>query len=296
MIFSFLLFALGSSLSYGKLNVVASTPEVGWLVHRIGGERVNVRVLAPAGVNYHFAEARPDYVLALSRADVLCRVGAELEDAWLLKAVERAANSKVMEGQKGDCVLASTVDMEKPTKKLDRTQGDVHGSGNPHFYMAPLAMSNAGNSVEQALSRAAPEHAKEFAERNEKTSSLLKAIHSDGLKRLASLKDKMFLEYHKDFTYFMREYSLNSMGSIEEVPGVSPSAARLALVAKRAMDSKAVLAIASNHDPISLLLKFQQLSQVPFVQVPTSLSSPSEENSFRLWQEGIWNQMLSKLK
>ncbi|HWH92009.1 MAG TPA: zinc ABC transporter substrate-binding protein, partial [Candidatus Binatia bacterium] len=66
-----------------KLNVVATLPDFGSLAREIGGDKVNVTVLAKATEDPHFVDARPSFVVALRNADVLIDGGAELELGWL---------------------------------------------------------------------------------------------------------------------------------------------------------------------------------------------------------------------
>jgi len=61
-----------------KLNVVATLPDFGSLAREIGGDKVNITVLAKATEDPHFVDARPSFVVALRNADVLIDGGAEL--------------------------------------------------------------------------------------------------------------------------------------------------------------------------------------------------------------------------
>jgi zinc/manganese transport system substrate-binding protein len=273
--------------------VVGSTPDVAWLMKRIGGKEVEVRALATGTTNYHFAEARPDYVLRVSRARLLCRVGAELEDAWLDKVVEKAANRRVMPGAPGDCSLHRTVTIEeKPTGPVDRSMVDVHAAGNNHFWLSPLRMIEAAKEVEERLGAVFPEKAEIFATNRAKLEKELKVLHSRLKSRLSPLEGKSFLQYHKDFYYFLVDYGLSSADSIEEIPGVSPSAARLGQISLRAKRDKVALALASEHDPRSQLEKFREISGVPYLQLPTSLSSPGDADAFARWQESMVDRIL----
>ena len=66
-----------------KLNVVATLPDFGSLAREIGGDKVNVTVLAKPTEDPHFVDARPSFVVQLRSADVLIDGGAELELGWL---------------------------------------------------------------------------------------------------------------------------------------------------------------------------------------------------------------------
>lgn len=275
------------------LRAVATTPDIAWLLTRIGGTAVEVKTLARSSDNYHFLDARPDYVLAVARADVVCRVGADLEIGWLPKVLDRAANRKVMKDGSGDCDLSRAVSLaEKPTGPLDRAMGDVHGAGNPHFWLSPLEMAKAAREVEGRLVATAPERAGEFAANRQALENELLSLHETQRKRLAPLQGKGAYQYHRDFSYFLAAYGLQSMGSIEEVPGVSPSAARLGRVSLEAKNKNAFLALASTHDSRPTLEKFRELSGVKVVFLPTSLSDPQNPLAYRQWQESLVDSIL----
>lgn len=294
MISSLLL--LFTPAAFAALNIVASTPDVAWLVQRVAGDKAKVQVLASPGASYHNVEARPDFALKVARADVLCRIGLELEDPWLNKVVEKAANAKVMSGAAGDCVLGRKVNVgQKPTGPIDRSMGDVHPSGNPHFWLSPVAMAEASEEVEARLTQADPAGAATYAANRAAVEKELLALEKSLKEKLKPAAGRAFFEYHKDFFYFFRDYGLKSLGSIEEIPGVAPSAARLGTVARTAKAEKAALALAAKHDPSAQLEKFRELSGVPFVQVPTSVPAPADAGSYAAWQEELVKAILGKL-
>src|SRR5213595_4215561 len=66
-----------------KLNVVATLPDFGSLAREIGGDKIDIVVLAKATEDPHFVDARPSFVVSLRNADVLIDGGAELELGWL---------------------------------------------------------------------------------------------------------------------------------------------------------------------------------------------------------------------
>lgn len=291
---SSLIAILACSLAHAApLRVVATTPDVAWLVQRVGGSAVEVKALARASDNYHFLDARPDYVLAVARADVVCRVGADLEIGWLPKVLDRAGNRKVMKDGSGDCDLSRALTLaEKPTSAVDRSMGDVHAAGNPHFWLSPVEMAKAAKEVESRLAATAPERAAEFAGNRQALEKELLALHEAQRKRLAPLQGKGAYQYHRDFSYFLAAYGLQSLGSIEEVPGVSPSAARLGRVSLEAKAKSAAFALASSQNPQPTLEKFQELSGVKFILLPTSLADPQNPLAYRQWQESLVSTLL----
>src|SRR5438477_6453559 len=86
---------------HAKLNVVATLPDFGSLAREIGGDKVNLVVLAKATEDPHFVDARPSFVVSLRNADVLIDGGAELELGWLQPLLQNAPNPKFEIGNPG---------------------------------------------------------------------------------------------------------------------------------------------------------------------------------------------------
>ena len=121
------------------LRVAVTVPELGSLAREVGGEQVAVVVFAKGTEDAHFVEAKPSFIKGLSQADVYIQAGMELEMGWAPVLLQNARNSKVLPGAPG-YVDASTViiPLEVPTGPIDRSMGDVHPGGNPHYLTDPL--------------------------------------------------------------------------------------------------------------------------------------------------------------
>src|ERR1700726_4434434 len=101
-IFLFAIFSIAAALSaQAKLNVVATLPDFGSVAREIGGDKVEVTVLAKPTEDPHFVDARPSFVVALRNADVLIEGGAELEIGWLPPLLQNARNPKIEVGKPG---------------------------------------------------------------------------------------------------------------------------------------------------------------------------------------------------
>src|SRR5438128_4209598 len=121
-----------------KLNVVATLPDFGALARSIGGDNVEVTVLAKPTEDPHFVDARPSFVVALRSADVLIEGGAELEIGWLPPLLQNARNPKVETGKPGRVVASQGIRLMDVPANLTRAAGDIHASGNPHFMVDPI--------------------------------------------------------------------------------------------------------------------------------------------------------------
>src|SRR3989442_10671925 len=116
-----------------KLRVVATIPDLKALTEAVGGELVDVDTLSRGTVNAHEMEVRPSMMLKLRKADALVENGLEL-DMWVDVAVQGANNANVVRGAPGVIDISRGISvLEVPSVRLDRSMGDVHPLGNPHY-------------------------------------------------------------------------------------------------------------------------------------------------------------------
>ncbi len=121
------------------LNVVATVPELGSLAREIGGDQVNVTVIAKGTEDPHFVEARPSFIKAVNQADVFIQMGMEMEVGWAPVLLQQSRNPKVQPGRPGFIDTAKVISpLGVPTSTIDHSMGDVHAAGNPHYLLDPL--------------------------------------------------------------------------------------------------------------------------------------------------------------
>lgn len=148
------------------LVVCATTPDLGSLVAEIGGEEVDLRVFTKGPQDPHFLEARPSFIKDLNRADLFLQVGLELESAWAPVLLRSARNSDVLPGA-GGYLDASTsiVPLEIPAGEVDRSRGDVHPRGNPHYLLDPANAAPVAEAIAAKLTALRPHQAEHFGSR-----------------------------------------------------------------------------------------------------------------------------------
>ena len=226
------LLALSSALSPGakKLNVVTTTPDLGALAREIGGDAVDVKTLAKPSEDPHFVDAKPSHIVTLNRADVLIEGGAELEVGWLPPLLESARNDRLAAGSPGLIVASQGIRMLEVPATLDRSRGDVHALGNPHFFIDPLSAKIVAAHIAEHFSQVAPESAPLFRANLAKFNAAVDAKYVEWQKMLAPFKGTKIVTYHNDFLYFAERFKLNVLETLEPKPGIAPSPAHLAQV------------------------------------------------------------------
>jgi ABC-type Zn uptake system ZnuABC Zn-binding protein ZnuA len=211
-----------------KLNVVATTPDLAALAREIGGDRVDVKSLAKSTEDPHFVDAKPSHIVTLNRADVLIEGGAELEQGWMPPLLDNARNSKIAAGAAGRVTASNGIKMLDVPSTLDRSKGDVHALGNPHFLIDPANAKIVAANIASHLSQVDPAGAAAYAANLKKFNETVDARTAVWEKTLAPFKGGKVVTYHNDFPYFARRFGLEVIGTLEPKPGIAPSPAHVA--------------------------------------------------------------------
>src|SRR5437588_8150600 len=119
--------------AHAKVHVVATLPDFGSLAREIGGDKIDIVILAKPTEDPHFVDARPSFVVSLRNADVLIDGGAALEIGWLPPLLQNARNPKIEIGKPGRVQASHGIRLMNVPTKVTRAAGDAHALGNPHF-------------------------------------------------------------------------------------------------------------------------------------------------------------------
>jgi zinc/manganese transport system substrate-binding protein len=221
--------AIGSS-SAAQIRVVATTPDLASIAREIGGDKVSVVALAKPTEDPHFVDAKPSHIVTLNRADALIEGGAELELGWLPPLLENSRNGKIAAGAPGRIVASEGIRMLEVPTSFDRSKGDVHSLGNPHFLIDPVNVKIIAHNIADHFTQVDPKNAATYNGNLGRFNTKLDAKYADWQKQLAPFKGARIVTYHKDFVYLAQRFGLNIVDELEAKPGIAPSPAHLAEV------------------------------------------------------------------
>lgn len=216
------------SVEAAPLKVVTTTEDLAAIAKEVGGERVEAESLAKGVQNPHFIEAKPSFMLKLSRADLFVQVGLELEQAWVGPLLLGARNGKVQSGAPGfvDASRGITT-LEVPTEPIDRSAGDVHLQGNPHIWLDPVNGKQIARNIAEGLKRVDPKGAAEYDRNLDAFSARIDAALPRWQERMKPFEGAKVITYHKSWPYFLKRFGLTATGYIEPKPGIPPSPSHL---------------------------------------------------------------------
>jgi ABC-type Zn uptake system ZnuABC Zn-binding protein ZnuA len=185
-----------------EVSVVATTTQVADMAREVGGPRVDVRGLLPAGADPHDFEPRPSDVASIAEADVVLRSGGEV-DEWLGALVEDAG------GQTETVELIDSVER----------RGE-----DPHWWQDPRNGILAVEAIRDALAEADPSGRDGYERRAAAYVRRLRELDRSiaaCMERVPEAKRKL-VTTHDALGYFADRYDVEVVGEL--IPSLSSQA------------------------------------------------------------------------
>ena len=213
------------------LRIVASTPDLASVARAIGEPHVSVSALALHSQDPHWVDAKPSLALELSRANLLLLTGADLEVAWLQTLLVGSRNAEIQKGARGHLDCSELVDLlEVPTGKVDRSQGDLHPFGNPHYMLDPRVVERVAVGIGKRMASLDPSHKQAYLDGTKRFLESLRKARAGWEKRLSGLRGKEVVAYHKSLSYLASWLGFTVLEHLEPRPGIPPNPRHVAHV------------------------------------------------------------------
>src|SRR5436190_16722438 len=223
-LFSFLLAVGLAQPALAQLKVVTTTEDLASLAREVGGDKVRVVALAKGYQDPHFVDPKPSFILEVSRAELLIVVGRELEIGWLPPLITSSRNGKIQPGANGYLDASQNVRiLEIPTGQITRAMGDVHPSGNPHYWLEPGNGRKIAQTIKEKLAQLLPADRAFFEQRYADFDKRLAAAEKRWDAVMAPFKGTKIVTYHRSWPNFMERWGLDVIGYVEPKPGIPPT-------------------------------------------------------------------------
>jgi ABC-type Zn uptake system ZnuABC Zn-binding protein ZnuA len=153
--------------------------------------------------------------------------GAHLEAGWLPPLVDNARNGRISVGAPGRIIASEGISLREVPTVLDRSMGDVHPMGNPHYLLDPLNAKIAAATIERGLCTADHLHCPQYEEGLRRFTAAIDAKLPEWQRALSGAQGTKVVTYHKDFDYFAARFGLVVVDTLEPKPGIPPSPTHL---------------------------------------------------------------------
>ena len=207
-----------------KISIVTTTTNTKYFAEQIGKDNVEVYSMIRGFDDPHFVMTRPDFLVKLNNADILCVIGLDLEIGWIPVLQQQSRNMKIQKGQIGYCDTSVGIKvLGEPTMMVDRSMGDMHIYGNPHYWMDPMNAIQMAANVLASLKRVDPVNSVYYEENYKELKLRLINLIKEETKKFEPYFNMRVAVFHDQFVYLANRFKFTANLTLEERPGVPPS-------------------------------------------------------------------------
>ena len=266
--------ALGASVADAqKLRIVTSTTDLKALTEVVTGDLAEVDAMARPNQNAHDLEVRPSLMVKVRRADAMIVNGLEL-DAWADVVAQGSNNSNVIPGAPGriDASRGLLV-LEVPKTRVDRSMGDIHPVGNPHYTLDPGMAPAVTQNILEGLARLAPQHRAAFERNRQQFLARLEEGMTRWNAALGPDRGAGVVVGHAMWIYFLTRFGLVQTGTVEERPGIPPTANHLVKLINLMKENRVKAVIAEPWSDLKLIQRVGQDAAVPVAVLASAVGA-----------------------
>jgi zinc transport system substrate-binding protein len=180
-----------------KMQVVTSFFPMYDFSRNVGGDKVEVSMLVPVGVEIHDWEPKTADIQKVLSAKIFVYSGAGLE-TWIDSMKEAASSSEVvfLDSSKG-------LDAELMTY--------AEGGVDPHIWLDPIIAKHQVENIKEAFKQADPENADYYETNAKQYQAKLDVLDTEIRSALSAYTRKEFISFHEAFSYFAKRYELTQI-------------------------------------------------------------------------------------
>jgi len=275
------LLAAIASPARAAVNVVTTTEGLAAVVREVGGDRVKVTALSRGIQDPHFVDANPSLAVKLRNADLLVDVGMDLEIGWLPPLVIQSRNSAILPGGARRLTAAAAVPpMDLPTGPVDRSQGDIHPSGNPHFLVDPRRVQLVAAAIAARLAEIDPGGAAAYTDRLRAFRAKVAAAEKGWKAQLAPFAGRSVITQHKTLTYLLDWAGMTAAGYLEPRPGVAPPPSHVASLAATVRSAGVKGVLVENYYDRRSADQLRDLTGVKVIVIPGDVGGTKDASDW----------------
>ncbi len=280
---------------HAAIRVVTSSQDLEAIAKIIGGDKAVVESLATGDLDLHLVEPRPSMVFKVRQADMVIRIGMDL-DMWMDSLIAASRNQKVVYGAPGYVdVSAGIPKLQIPEGKVDASMGDIHIFGNPHYWLDPVNGIMMAETIMKGFIKVSPENEAVFRKNYTVFVQALGDKIDEWDKKMEPFQGKPLVTYHNSWIYFAQRFRINIVGNVEPKPGLPPTPSHIAKLIEvmKAKDAKIILV--DTFFPMQGPRKVAEKTGAAVLGVPSSVGGkPNVKNYFDLF-DAIINDLVSAL-
>jgi zinc/manganese transport system substrate-binding protein len=293
----YLIFAITALLAAAAhatpLKVVVTIPDLADFATQIGGDKVQVYAMASGVEDPHNVLMRPSMVTKLAQADLFIVMGLDLEHAYAPALLAESRNQKIQLGTRGYLDCSRGISVREVPKSLDRSEGDVHPHGNPHYNTDPGRMRIVAGEIAERLSELDPADAALFQSNAKTLQARLDAKIIEWKQKLAG-KDIRFISYHPVWPYFAERFGVVPVGTIQPKPGIEPGPRYVDELIARMKAENVRLIVKESFYSDRLPKQIAAATGARLVSIPIQVHATKEATDYIAFMDAVVNAFAGK--
>ena len=194
-------------------KVVATFSILADWVTNVGGDRIEVATIVPAGGDAHTFDPDPSQVASIADADVIFAIGPAFEP-WLDGMMQSSGTSATyVEVTKGVTLLDGA--HEDDGEEHHEEDGHDHGDTDPHIWGDAGNAAIAVETIRATLATADPDNADAYQKNADAYTTDLKDLDASIREKVATVpeENRKLVTSHDTFAYYAHAYGFEILGT-----------------------------------------------------------------------------------
>jgi zinc/manganese transport system substrate-binding protein len=263
------------------LKIVTTTTDYADVARQIGGDHVEVHSVMKGPENVHNVIAKPTEMVHLNKADLFVHSGLDAEP-WRDNLLRGARNPRVNANQPGNVDMSSGITLkEVPAGRVDRSMGDVHAYGNPHYTLNPQNAQRMAATLVKAMAKADPTNAAIYKQNAVKFVGEMADLSRDLRRQFEPYAGLKVVTFHNAWVYFADAIPIQIVGTIEPKPSITPSPQQVRQIVQLMKDQGVKVVVCETYDDDRLARSVAEQAGAKMVVLPDHVLGVPETDSYQ---------------
>ncbi len=270
-----------TSPAFAQLKIVTTATDYADIARQIGKDKVDVHSVMKGPENIHNVMAKPTEMVKLREADLFVHSGLDTEP-WRDNLLRGARNPKVNANQPGNVDMSDGIELKDvPAGKVDRSQGDMHAFGNPHYTLKIANAQRMTLTLVHAMTAADPANAAFYKTNAKAFVQSMAELDQELKKQFAPYAGLKVVTFHKAWDYFADSVDFKVVGTIEPQVAITPSAAQVEQTVELMKREGVKVVICETYDDARLAQSVANKAGAKMVVLPDHVLGLPEADSYQ---------------
>lgn len=180
--------------------------------------------------------------------------------------------------------------------RIDRSLGDIHPSGNPHYWLVPDNAHRVAAAIAARLGQLDPAGAPVYDADLTKFESELKTRRAAWERTAAPVRGVRVATCHKSWSYLCQWLGLVEVGSVEPKPGVTPPLSHVGDLVRRMRAQHAKMVLMESFYSRSTAQQVAQLAGARLVVLPSDVGARPDASDYFALVDAVVRQLAEAAK